>query len=64
MRDGDGAAAANSLALVRMNALEVGQHDLPVERVVVLDPGVLYDGVGDGFLVVIGELAATARTGR
>lgn len=46
-----------------MHALEVGQDDLAVEGVMVLDAGVGDDLVGNGLLVIAGELISTSRTG-
>ena len=36
------------LPLIGMNAFEVSEDDLPVERMVMVDAGVFDDSVGDG----------------
>ncbi len=38
------------IALEGMDALDVGEHDVPVESVSVHGRGVLHNGVNDGFL--------------
>ena len=50
---------------VGVDALEVREHDLPVDGVAVFDEGVLHHGVGDSVLVVPGEIesAPGARLG-
>jgi hypothetical protein len=47
--------------LVRMDSLEVGEHDVSVEPVMVVKSGVLDHGVRDGEFVLADELASTAR---
>jgi hypothetical protein len=46
---------------VRMDAFEVGQHDIEVEVVLVRCSRVLDDCGGDGVLVVAAELEAASR---
>ena len=41
----------------------MGEHDAPLQRVVVLIASVSDDGINDSVAVVAGELLATARTG-
>jgi hypothetical protein len=47
---------------VRVDAFEVCEDDVPVEGVMVVETRVLDDCVGNCFLVVAGEITATART--
>jgi hypothetical protein len=47
--------------LVRMDCFDVGEHDVSVERVMVVKSGVLDHGVRDGVFVVADELASAAR---
>jgi hypothetical protein len=49
------------VALVRMDSFEVGEHDVSVERVMVVKSGVLDHGVRDSVFVLADELASTAR---
>src|SRR5439155_11590352 len=53
--------AALTLTLVGMHAFEVGQHDISVQGMTMLDSRVLDDGVCDGLPVLSGELTSTAR---
>jgi hypothetical protein len=46
-----------------MHAFEVGDHDVPVEGVTVLDARVFHDVVSDCVPVVTGEVTSTARAG-
>jgi hypothetical protein len=47
---------------VRVDAFEVGKHDIAIERVRVLCPGVLHYRVRYHALVVADEVAAASRT--
>ena len=51
------------LSLVRMHAFEVGDHDVSVEDVTVLDARVFDDVVCDCVPVFTGEVTPTARAG-
>ncbi len=57
----DSHRAALGLSIVRVNAFEVGKHDIEIEVVLVLFPCVLDDCGGDGILVIAAELAAASR---
>lgn len=48
------------VALGGVDAVEVGEHDVSVEGVVVLGRGVVHDGIDDGLLVLTGEVGAAA----
>jgi hypothetical protein len=48
------------LPLVRVYALEVGEHDLPVEAVAVHSARVLHNGVSDGIPVASADVQPTA----
>jgi hypothetical protein len=56
-------ARVSLVALKGVDALEVGEDDVPIEAVLVLGGGVFHDRVGDVILVVAGELGAAAGTG-
>ena len=47
--------------MVRVDAFEVGEYDLAVERVAMLGLRVVDDRISDGVLVVANEVASTAR---
>jgi hypothetical protein len=56
-----GCTDGSRLAVVRMDAFEVGKHDITIERVSMLRPGVLHYSVRYYVLVVAHEVAAASR---
>ena len=48
---------------MRMHAFKVGEHDLSVQRVTMLDARVFYDFAYDRVAVLTGEVTSAARAG-